>query len=261
VRWFDATWPELKDAAAAGAIVIVPVGAVEQHGHHLPTGTDALCAEHLVQATLELTRVPVVMAPVVHYGYSDDHLGFPGTLSISAKLLEDMLVEVGRSILVSGFCRIIFINGHGSNDRLLYYAVRRLRTEARQPLALAAATYWKLAAQDLTELRHSPLGGMGHACELETSLVLHFRPEVVQLERAVREIPPPYSRYRGTDLLAPGSVIAPDMFKDLTRSGVSGDPLAASADQGSRFALAIAKRLAEFLDEFAAWPLSQGGQT
>ncbi len=252
---------EFVDAAAADAIVVVPVGSIEQHGPHLPVATDAWAAEHLVEAAL--LEVPrgrrVLIAPALRYGFSHDHVGFPGTLSITARLLEDLLTEIGVGIIASGFHRILLVNGHGGNDRLLYYVVRRIRERSPRPVAIAALTYWKLATEQLRSLRQSEPGGMGHACELETSLMLHFRPDTVRMEHALREVPPPYSGERGDDLLSSGAVVAPDRFLELSSSGVTGDPLVASAQQGRLFAEAIAGRLAAFIDEFASWPLRRGG--
>lgn len=261
MRWQELTTPELEQAAAAGALVVLPIGAIEQHGPHLAVSTDAVCAENLALATAARAAlpVPVLVAPTVAFGYSDDHMGFVGTLSLSPRVLEDVLVELGTSILSSGFERLLLLNGHGSNDRLLYYAIRRIRAEARRPAALAATTYWKLAGAALGELRRSQTGGMGHACELETSLLLHFAPGLVHMEHALREVPVPYSAERGADLLASGAVVAPDRIVERTASGVMGDPTLASAEQGERFAAAIVDRLHAFLLEFAKWPLSPGG--
>lgn len=258
MRWDRCSWPDLKALASAGAIVVIPVGSIEQHGPHLPVATDAICAERLVDAAVErLTEdIRVVVAPAMRYGYSEDHLGFPGTLSIGSRTLEDVLIEVGAGVAASGFERLAFVNGHGGNERLLYNVVRGVRRECSRPLAVAGVTYWKLAQAELAGLRRSEMGGMGHACELETSLMLHFEPESVRMERAVRAIVHPYSPLRGNDLLAPGPVVAPDRFSERTDSGVAGDPTVASAEQGARFAQVISGRLAAFLHEFAAWPLA-----
>jgi creatinine amidohydrolase len=240
------------------AVVVVPVGSIEQHGPHLPVSTDAVCAERLVDLAVNrlAATVTAVVVPTIRYGFSHDHLGFPGTLSISHRLLEDLLVEIGVGILRTGYRRIVFVNGHGSNDRLLYYAVRQIRDSGNEPAAVAGVTYWKLAAADIAACRLSPVGGMGHACELETSLMLAFEPETVDMGKAVREIPKSYSAYRGDDLLASGPVVAPDRFADRTRTGVMGDPTFASAKHGRELAEIISRRLAAFLDEFATWPVS-----
>jgi creatinine amidohydrolase len=261
VRWDDLTSPELGALAAdPAAVVIVPVGATEQHGPHLPVSTDARCAEDLALRTARsVAQVPVVVAPAFRYGASDEHLGFAGTLSIPAELLETMLVEIALGIVSSGFGRVLFLNGHGGNDRLLYYALRRIRARSPRAVALAATTYWKIAADELRGLRRSAEGGMGHACELETSLMLFLDPDHVHADRRVTEVPI-RSPFRGADLLSAGTVYAPDRFSELTSSGVAGDPSVASVEQGERFADAIVARLVAFVDEFAGWALLAGGE-
>ncbi len=256
-HWERLSTPQITAAAQVGAIVVVPVGSIEQHGQHLPTMTDSACVEHLIhEAVVRLgPQVPAIIAPSVRYGYSHDHLGFPGTLSLSARLLEDVLVEIGSSVLSSGFNRIVFVNGHGSNSSLLYYVVRRIREMATRPLSVAAATYWTVAREQISKVRISELGGMGHACELETSLMLHFEPGTVDMSRAVREVPAQYSPYRSVDLLSPGVAVAPDRFAKRTKSGVQGDPLVASADHGAVLAEVIVPALTTFLLDFASWEL------
>lgn len=222
--------------------------------------TDSACVEHVVEDAVNRLggQPPIVIAPTVRYGYSHDHLGIPGTLSVPARLLEDLLVEIGRSILLSGFDRIAFVNGHGSNASLLYYVVRRIRDDAERPIRVTAVTYWSLARDGLAAIRRSELGGMGHACELETSLMLHYEPDTVEMARAVRDIPKAYSRYRSADLLSPGPAVAPDRFRDRTTSGVQGDPLVADAEHGSRLADVAVAGLVDFFRDFSSWDLAPG---
>jgi len=255
VRWARLTSPQIAAAAASDAVVVVPVGSIEQHGPHLPTMTDSACIEHLVQDAVDrLDGSPLTLiAPTVPFGFSADHLGFAGTLSVPAELLADLLVEIGRSILLSGFRRLVYLNGHGSNASLLYYVVRRIRDLAPEPVTVTAATYWSLAREELAAARRSEKGGMGHACELETSLMLHYEPETVDMALAVREIPKAYSPYRAADLLSTGPAVAPDRFRDRTHSGVQGDPTVADAEHGAHMASLTAAALARFLRDFASW--------
>jgi creatinine amidohydrolase len=262
IHWERMTSPMIAAAAQKNAVVVVPVGSIEQHGPHLPTMTDSACVEHLVERAAGLLAPgEFIVAPGVRYGYSHDHLGFAGTLSISARLLEEMLVEIAASVVLSGFDRIAFVNGHGSNASLLYYVVRRVRDAAPRAVSVTGATYWTLAREALSDARRSAIGGMGHACELETSLMLQFEPDMVDMDRAVREMPEPYSRFRSSDLLSPGPAVAPDRFKVRTESGVSGDPLVATAEHGAHMADIIVRALADFLGDFATWELApqQGG--
>ncbi|MBS1882463.1 MAG: mycofactocin biosynthesis peptidyl-dipeptidase MftE [Actinobacteria bacterium] len=158
----DATWPEVEAGAAAGpTTLIVPLGATEQHGPHLPLGTDAEIAAALARLAAE--RIPgAVVAPVMPYGSSGEHQGFAGTLSIGATATELVLVELARSASET-FDRALFLNAHGGNAAPLAAAVERLRHEGRDVLA------W------------SPrFGGDAHAGRTETSLMLALAPRRVR---------------------------------------------------------------------------------
>jgi creatinine amidohydrolase len=259
MHWQELTSEELAVAAGAGAVVVIAVGATEQHGPHLPVGTDSMCAQALAGQAAELAAasgVTVVVAPPVWVGYSRDHDGFPGTLGIGHRTLSLLLVDLGRGVLASGFSRLLYLNGHGGNDRLLYYVLRDVQDSAGVPSALAAVSYWRLAADALAATRETGPGGMAHACELETSLMLHHHPSLVRMERATDERAAEYSRFRRHDLLAPGPVMAPDRFADLTGSGVVGDPTLANGAKGADWSAAIATAVAELLADMTRWPLT-----
>lgn len=257
MHWQNMTKDELAAAADRGAVVVVTLGATEQHGAHLPVGTDSMTAQHI--AHMAATQAgdagtEVIVAPPVWWGYSRDHLGFPGTLTLSHRTLTNLLVELGQSVTANGFSRVLFLNGHGSNDRLLYYVLRDIQDATPTPCALAAVTYWKLASDVVAAKRESTTGGMAHACEFETSLMLNSNPELVQMDLAVDERANEYSRYRRQELLASGPVMAPDRFRDLTRSGVVGDPSLATADKGLEWSTAIAAGTADLIHDLAQWP-------
>lgn len=259
MHWQDMTKDQLAAAANRDAVIVLTVGATEQHGAHLPVGTDSMSAQHIAEAAATLANeagTEVILAPPVWWGYSRDHIGFPGTLTLSHRTLSALMVELGASIVTNGFSRILFLNGHGSNDRLLYYVLRDVQDAAAAPCALAAVTYWKLAVDVLGAERDSTVGGMAHGCELETSLMLHSHPQLVHMDRAVDERAMEYSPHRRQELLSSGPVMAPDRFRDLTRSGVVGDPSLATAEKGSRWAAAIAARAADLIQDLSRWPLS-----
>jgi len=258
MHWQNMTKDQLAAAAARDAVVVVSVGATEQHGAHLPVGTDSMCAQEISHAAATLATAAgtdVVLAPPVWWGYSRDHDGFPGTLSLSHQTLSALLVDIGASVLGNGFSRLLYLNGHGSNDRLLYYVLRDVQDSADGPCAVAAVTYWKLAADVLTAERQSTAGGMAHACELETSLMLSFHPDLVRMDLAQDERATEYSPYRRQELLSSGPVMAPDFFRDLTQSGVVGDPTLATSEKGARWAASIAARAADLIGDLSSWPL------
>lgn len=259
MNWQHMTMDQLAAAAGRGAVAVLTVGATEQHGAHLPVGTDSMCAQHVAGLAASIAReagTEVVLAPPVWWGYSRDHAGFPGTLTLSHSTLSMLLTELAANIVAAGFSRLLLVNGHGGNDRLLYYVLRDVQDSAKVPCALAAVTYWKLASDLIAADRDSTPGGMAHACELETSLMLHAHPELVVMDRAADERARQYSEFRQQELLRSGPVMAPDFFRDLTHSGVVGDPTLATQDKGDRWAAAIAARIAELIADLTTWPLT-----
>src|SRR5262249_17952160 len=139
------------------------------------------CAEAARQAPDLLLSIPPI-----HYGYNEHNMDFPGTISITPEHFMDYCYDVGNSLARQGFRRIIFVNGHGSNAMLLNLVSRKLTLASEA--AVAAVSHWSLAREEVDRLRESAFpGGMAHACEFETSLYLHLKPELVKMDRAVDE--------------------------------------------------------------------------
>ncbi len=179
------TWPELqRQAARAGSTVIWPFGAFEQHGHHLPLSTDALFADRLTDAVLARLdpALPIWRLPLQSLGFSPEHQGFAGTLSLSAELLIALVVQVGRQLEQAGFQRLVLLNGHGGQIGLLEVAGRTLR--AQHPgLAVLPCFLWR-GPEGIGELIPEPERSQGlHAGLAETSLMLHLAPELVGSQR------------------------------------------------------------------------------
>ncbi|MBT0772497.1 mycofactocin biosynthesis peptidyl-dipeptidase MftE [Kineosporia sp. J2-2] len=201
------TSPQIAAHAAADGIVAIPVGSTEQHGAHLPLGTDSDVAVAVARGLAE--RMPqVAVAPAIGYGSSGEHAGFPGTLSIGQEALELMLLELGRSAGET-YRRQIFVNGHGGNAVPAVRAVRRLRAESRDVLLWMAT--WD---------------GDAHAGRTETSLQLALHPERVRLELAERGNTTPV-RELIDELRASG-------VRAVSPNGVLGDPEGAGAEEGAR---------------------------
>jgi mycofactocin precursor peptide peptidase len=218
----DATWPEVEASAEAGRTLLVPLGATEQHGPHLPLGTDSTIAVALAEAAAA-GGDDVVIAPALPYGSSGEHQDFAGTLSIGAAATELVLVELGRSA-TEPFDRLLFVSAHGGNAAPLAAAVELLRAEGRDVRA------W------------SPrLGGDAHAGRTETSLLLALGS--VDQSRAARGNAAPLAELLG-DLRARG-------VRAVAPNGVLGDPTGASAEEGRALLAAAAEDLRRTL---AAWP-------
>ncbi|MCW3844125.1 creatininase family protein [Micromonospora yasonensis] len=175
VRWAETDRQTLTDQLPE-AIVLLPVGATEQHGPHLPTGTDALIADSVCTAAADQAadrcRRPLLVAPAIPVGASDHHLPFGGTLSLTPETLSAVLLDLARSIAVQGGRRLIVVNGHGGNVGVCHSAAAAAST--RYDLAVGHVDYWRAADAE------PQVPVPGHAGEFETSLVLALRPHLVR---------------------------------------------------------------------------------
>lgn len=237
------SWPELQRAAARpGSTVIWPFGAFEQHGPQLPLGTDALFAERLAAAVLERLEQdgsdpPIWSLPCWSFGFSPEHAGFPGTLSLPAELLIAQIVSIGEQVAEAGFERLVLFNAHGGQIALLQVAARQLRA-SRPQLSVLPCFLWS-GPEGIGALLPEPERSQGlHAGLAETSLMLQLAPELVGAERPVDgllvEPPPP-----GWSL--EGAVPEAWLTADLSTSGVVGDSRGASVELGA----ALEERLVE----------------
>lgn len=216
----DLAWPDVRDRAAAGAVLAVPLGSTEQHGPHLPLSTDADLAVALCRR-LASTRSDVLVAPALPYGSSGEHAGFAGTLSIGQAALELLVLELGRSATET-FAHVLFVSAHGGNAAAVTRAVRTLRSESRD-----------------VALYQPRWDGDPHAGHTETSLQLHLRPDAVDLTRSVVGDTRPLAEIM--PLLRAGGVRA------VTPTGILGDPSGASASAGARIFDELAAALIEQL--------------
>jgi creatinine amidohydrolase len=187
---------ELSRAAVAElvprAVVVVPFGAVEQHGYHLPVGTDYLIVEHVARAaaTRVASEIPVLVTPTLPFGSSHHHLPWPGALSLSTEAFFRSAADIAASLAAGGARRIFLLNGHGGNDELLQLVARDIARE--RPAHIAAASYWTIARDALVALAGPDPGLVpGHAGAFETAMVLALRPELVGTPPARPEVTEP----------------------------------------------------------------------
>lgn len=237
----DLTWPEVDAAAQRGAAVILPVGATEQHGYHLPLCTDATLAERLA---LEVAAaLDVLVAPPVAYGYRSRPLsgggeGFPGTVSLSARSLMALVEDVLTGLAASGFRRLVVLNWHYENSNFVYEAAWLAQQRVGAPdlrVMVVEAAFSELSSgvMDLLFGDEFPGWDVEHAAVLETSLMLHLRPDLVLFDRAVDD---EAERHPAYDV-----VPAPAAF--VPRSGTLWKATRASADKGGLAWPEIANRV------------------
>lgn len=214
--WSSLTADEVGVAAADGCVAVLPVGATEQHGPHLATGTDWLLAEHCARRASAVTG-DVVLPPLA-YGCSLGHTDrWPGTLSLSVATLIATIEDIGRWVVASGFRRLVLVNAHGTNAAPCQAALQQLRYDLPELLALFVSLHQltpEITARYLVD------GEDIHANVTETSLVLSVWPELVKPERAVDEVDRTIGR------------VFPYAMPAVTASGVVGAPTRASAEIG-----------------------------
>lgn len=167
-------------ALSADAIAVVPLGATEQHGRQLPTGTDSIIATHLAERAVRLVgdEVKVVLCPTVPYGFSEHHVPFGATISLDNDTYIRVLTSIGRSLSRSGFKRLIFLNGHGGNVAPGAAASDRLVTELRLDLSVGVLSYWDCIEE--TARATFPMPTPGHAGRFEASLISALDAELVR---------------------------------------------------------------------------------
>ena len=234
---------------------VLPVGTVEQHGPHLPFTTDTDIVTAIAVAVERANPDGIVLLPTLWLGHSTHHMRFPGTLDVRQMHYIAVIQDLCRSILSMGATKIFLLNGHGGNDVPVRAGLREVKTELadREAVHVLYAAYWMLAAASIREIRESELGGVGHACEMETSLMLHLHPQRVRMELARRDGPKHTSPYRKADMQYAKPVYAVNEFHEISESGVVGHPDLATAEKGRRFFDAIVRDVSAFAEDLLAW--------
>lgn len=226
------TWPEVKGAAEAGRVVLQPLGAIEQHGRHLPVDTDNVIVSSLCEGAAARAPGEFVVAPLIPHGFNDHNMEFPGTVSIRIHVLIEYLYDVAHSFATMGFRRLIWVNGHGSNVPVVELAARQITVDS--PLRCAVTSSLALARSTAGDLRTSPIGGVSHACEFETSYYLHLEPDYVQTDEIVDEPVEWWPDTLERDWFGNGAPMRyMPWYSQKTRSGVEGSPSHATPAKGA----------------------------
>lgn len=246
-RWEHLTSPQLG-ARDRNIPVILPISAVEQHGPHLPLGTDHLIGEHLAGAAEAILGDDVLVLPGIPAGCSDHHLDFPGTVSLRHNTLLDHVEDIANSILNQGFSAFVLFNAHGGNQGAGQVALERIGA-AHPESRVVFTSWWRLAGPELLEISETGPGGVGHACELETSILLAFAPELVMTELPPERTNKPALSYDHSDMLRAARVSLYRRMSQVADSGVFGAPREASASKGRAAIDAIVSQLIGLIRE------------
>jgi creatinine amidohydrolase len=238
------TWKQVDALPRETTLLVLPTAAIEQHGHHLPLATDTLINNLLLGKALSRIPpdLPIYALPPVCYGKSNEHLGFPGTLSMSTQTFLAVVRDLGASIAASGFKKLVIYNTHGGNTSLVDVLARDLRAEfGLRTFSLFGSVGAKFEGVNTQERTYG-----FHAGEIETAYLLHAIPELVHRDAYTSNY---IARVNEPELLKPEGSFANFAWltRDIAPSGVMGDPSQATAENGERWSEEAAAHIAEIL--------------
>jgi creatinine amidohydrolase len=240
--------PEVEDLINSGNdIILIPVGSVEQHGRHLPIGTDAYVGIKLAEDAAR--KAGVVLAPPLWFGWSDHHMGHKGTITLKAQTLITVVEEICVSLIKHGFRKLLIINGHRITN-LSPLAIAAMNVKMQTGAFLSVIDPAVIGATIGKELRNSEIGGLGHGDELETSHILYLYPDLVDMGAAARIIPKHESPFMELDFYAGGDKVfwTFDMEELSEGTGGFGDPTSASREKGEEYHLRVVEHICRFIE-------------
>lgn len=252
-KWENLTRDEIAALDKDKSIVLLPTSATEQHGAHLPVGTDAIILSTLVDKMVnecEFEEGNLIFAPQLNVGKSNEHMGFAGTITFGTQTYYSLLHDIAAAISASGFKKLVLFNSHGGNTDMLNMISRDLRIDLGLDVFVFDWWFTPFWNEGLEGLQQSGKYGVFHACELETSLMLAARPETVHMELAVDE--EPADCFKGEKYVTVfGPVNAGWKTKDVTKSGVIGAPTYATAEKGHKLFDYACRKLLDIVNEIA----------
>lgn len=241
----DLKWPEVA-ALPKTMPVVIPIAALEQHGRHMPVFTDSMLLGEVVRRVSAQMHEVALFTPLMWLGNSEHHLDFPGTMTASPRVYLDLLKDMVENMIFHGFQRIVLLNGHGGNIIPAQQALFELRQKhrSRNDLLLLSSTYWTLGGKPHEVDRSIKQTRVGHACELETSMMLRIAPHLV-------------GDLAATENMEFGNSFEPAhrawITKDRTETGHIGDPRFATAEKGEVIFSTFTADVVALLERVIAW--------
>jgi len=261
-RYEKLTWPEINDAVEMGQVCIVPCGAVEQHGPHLPLDVDLICPTEIARGAGRAAPDKALVLPTVAYGYTGHVMDFPGTINNDYQHFMQHVLDIAKSLAYHGFKKIILLNGHGSNMPNLDLVSRRACLETDAECVLTG--WWRLLEVDpefMPRWRQSKFpGGCAHAGELETSLYLHLDGDNVRkdlIRNGVISFNEEGSPFHWVDLYGQGPATVVSWTSSYSETGVLGEAELATAEKGRQVYEEAVKQLARYVAWFQDRPKDQ----
>jgi len=238
----EMTSQEMTEALEAVDTVLVPLGTIEQHGPHLPVGTDVLIPVEIAKRVAE--KAKVLVAPPIYYGNSLSMQNMKGVVTITPETLASLLFDLCKSLARQGFRNIVFINGHGGNVEVLNFIGQRARAETGA--RIIHVDWWLIAAEEIMKICEKEVI---HADEGETSMVLASKPELVNMTKAVKDETANnlIQKLTGGKPKNMPKVYLP--FQIWTKTGLIGDATKATREKGERILEAVVNNLIDFLGQ------------
>ncbi len=249
--WGEMSWPEAEEYLKQVDVALLPVGAIEQHGPHLPLDVDAYDADYLARQVAAACSPPrPLVLPLIAYGVSYHHDEFKGTLSVTNETLARMVYEIGMSVARNGIKKLLILNGHGGNDATLNFAAQMINRDAHIFVGVDSG---ETSDADIYEMVETP--NDVHAGEFETSTTLALRPHLVKMDKAKSAVPEFSSRY--LDYTSRRGVSWHAHTKKISEDGTMGDPTKASAEKGRRMWKIMIAHLVAFVEELKRLSLDE----
>jgi creatinine amidohydrolase len=242
-------------------VVVLPLGSLEQHGHHMPLLTDTMIITEVARRAEAELGDDALFLPTLWVGASDHHRAMPGTVSAGNETYVRFLVDMLESLLTAGWKRIFLLNGHGGNitpGRMALYDCQ-LRRRREPDVWLAFSSWWHIAEPALAKMTEVEMKTVTHACELETSMILSLRPELVRMDEATGVNTDFPSCFYVPDFSRPSRVDVPRGFEQVSVTGAFGHPEIATAEKGEALYRTVVREVVQFIREFATWPALEPG--
>lgn len=247
--WQELKSPDFRDIDRATP-VLLPVAAVEQHGPHLPLATDRMIVEFFAEQLNTRLKSSILVLPSVPVGCSDHHMEFAGSLTLSQETFLGVAKQYLHSAWRHGFRNFLVLNAHGGNQGICQVLLEQFGTE-HPDSQIAVATWWRVASDKLLALNESGPGGIGHACEFETSLMLHIAPHLVRMESVAPRANVPTFEWAEGDLIRSPRAALFRTMKQMTPTGAYGDACYATAAKGKQIANIVCDALSRIVADLA----------
>ncbi len=247
----EMTWPEAEKKFSEVDVALLPVGAIEQHGPHLPLDTDSFDADYLARAVAQNCSDPKpIVLPLIPYGVSYHHDEFSGTISVGNETLSRFVYDVGISAAHNGIKKLLILNGHGGNGPTLNFAAQMINRDAHIFVAVDSG---ETSDVDIEAMAETP--NDVHAGEIETSTALAIRPELVKMEQAAADVPRFSIRYLNFSSTRGISWYA--YTHRISNNGVMGDPTKATIEKGQKMWEVMIHNLVELVESLKSMPLEE----